>query len=172
MTPDGTIPTFFANPFRSFAAGRLVPLTAMQRCGIECTLLRSNEVDNASPPAAPPANARMLFESRMNDRYNQSDRNPYFRYASLQRLGNLVTTRSNVYAVWITAGYFEVEPDPTNDRTLHPDGYRLAQELGSDTGDVKRHRGFYVIDRSIPVAFEPGVNHNVDRAVVLRRFIE
>ena len=37
---------------------------------------------------------------------------------------------------------------------------------------VTRHRAFYMIDRSIPVAFEPGENHNVDRAILLRRFIE
>jgi len=48
----------------------------------------------------------------------------------------------------------------------------LGKELGSDTGNIKRHRAFYLIDRSIPVAFEPGENHNVDRAIVLRRFIE
>jgi hypothetical protein len=29
-----------------------------------------------------------------------------------------------------------------------------------------------MVDRSIPVAFEPGENHNVDRAILLRRFIE
>jgi hypothetical protein len=85
-----------------------------------------------------------------------------------------------VYAVWITVGYFEVEPIP-NARTaagqaaqlaVHPDGFRLGKELGSDAGTVQRHRAFYVIDRTQPVAFEPGENHNVDRAVVLRRYIE
>ena len=120
----------------------------------------------------------MLFESRMPEPYHHSDRNPYFRYAGVSRLGKLMTTRWNVYAIWITVGYFEVEPAPAtpplppNSQAVHPDGYRLTQELGSDTGDVKRQRAFYIIDRSIPVAFEPGVNHNVDRAVVLRRFIE
>jgi hypothetical protein len=29
-----------------------------------------------------------------------------------------------------------------------------------------------MIDRSIPVAFEPGQNHNVDRAILVRRRIE
>jgi hypothetical protein len=49
---------------------------------------------------------------------------------------------------------------------------RVAQELGSDTGEVRRHRAFYIIDRTIPVAYEPGQNHNVDRCILLRRFIE
>jgi hypothetical protein len=51
-------------------------------------------------------------------------------------------------------------------------GFELGQELGSDTGQIQRHRAFYVIDRSIPVAFEPGENHNVDNAILLRRMLE
>ena len=47
-----------------------------------------------------------------------------------------------------------------------------APELGSDTGEIERHRAFYIIDRSIPVGFERGFNHNVDRAILLKRFIE
>jgi hypothetical protein len=93
----------------------------------------------------------------------------------------MVTAQSNVFAVWLTVGYFEVEPNPPSGQSTsttptvdadHPDGYRLAQEIGADTGEIKRHRAFYIIDRSIPVAFQPGVNHNVDHAVLLRRFIE
>jgi hypothetical protein len=60
-------------------------------------------------------------------------------------------------------GYFEVENSVTG---------RLGQEIGVDTGEVKRHRAFYMIDRSIPVAFEPGQNHNVDECVLVRRYIE
>jgi hypothetical protein len=108
-------------------------------------------------------------------------RNSLFCYNDLQRLGNLVTTRSNVYAVWITVGYFEVEPNsiqqPNNQYQViyddfHPEGLRLAQEIGAETGEIKRHRAFYIIDRTIPVAFQPGENHNVDRCVLLRRYIE
>ena len=54
----------------------------------------------------------------------------------------------------------------------HPDGYQLGQEIGIDTGEVERHRSFYIIDRSIPVAFEPGENHNVEDTILLKRFIE
>jgi hypothetical protein len=77
-------------------------------------------------------------------------------------MGNLVTTRSNVYAVWITVGYFEVDPATQT----------LGRELGSESGDVRRHRSYYMIDRTAPVAYEPGENHNVDRAIMLRRSIE
>ena len=93
-----------------------------------------------------------------------------FRYQALQRLGNLVTTRSNVYAIWITVGYFEVypvDPDPA-----HPDGWMLGQELGSDDGQMKRHRAFYLFDRSIPVGFFRGEDLNIENLILIRRFIE
>ena len=111
----------------------------------------------------------------------------YLRYEPAQRMANLITTRSNVYAIWITVGFFEVEqlppqavtangnpPSPTNppSTVLNRFGYRLGREVGWDTGDVTRHRGFYIIDRSIPVAFEPGAVHNTEKAIVLKRFIE
>ncbi len=68
-------------------------------------------------------------------------------------------------------GHFYVEPAGTVS-PAHPDGMRLTQEVGSDQGTVQRHRSFYLIDRSVPVAFEPGENHNVDRVFLIRRFIE
>jgi len=103
--------------------------------------------------------------------------NAYFRFKDLMKLGNSVTSQSNVFAVWITVGYFEIEPNRgaagsfTVD-AAHPDGYRYGIELGSDVGKVTRHRSFYIIDRSIPVAFQPGVNHNVDDAILVRRHLE
>lgn len=83
-----------------------------------------------------------------------------------------MTNHSNVFAVWITVGFFDVTMNPSGVDAAHPDGYRLQQELGSDVGQVRRHRAFYLIDRSMPVAFEPGTNHNVDDAILLRRFLE
>ena len=118
-------------------------------------------------------------------------------YEPMSRLGNLVTNRSGVYAVWITVGYFEVEkapdwndPDTTLQATLvarrtdphggdinlynraYPDGYMLGKELGSETGDVKRPRGFYIIDRTEEVGFKPGEDLNVEKTIRLRRRIE
>ncbi len=153
---DKDIPTLFARPFRGAGDGRLVPVPNMAGAGVAGTLLRNDASISGGGAGRP------LFTTNNTASHVNTIRNPYFRYQSLQRLGNLVTTRSNVYAVWVTLGYFEVDPVTGT----------LGQEAGLNTGDVKRHRAFYVIDRSIPVAFEPGENHNVDRAVRIRRFIE
>jgi hypothetical protein len=101
--------------------------------------------------------------------------NPYFAYKAFTRLDNLLTTRSNVYAIWLTVGNFEVTPAPSNDpqrSVKYPDGWVLGQELNSDTGDIQRHRSFYMYDRTIPVGFERGENHNAHRGILLERFIE
>jgi hypothetical protein len=37
---------------------------------------------------------------------------------------------------------------------------------------VQRNRGFFIIDRSIPVAYEQGKNHNVRDTIRLRRIIQ
>jgi len=135
--------------------------------GVEATLLRKS-----------PTGPNPLLNYQSTNATNNTLRNPAFRFQGLERLGNMLSTNSNVYAVWLTLGYFEVEPNPgspanpTGVDVGHPDGFRLGQELGAATGTIKRHRAFYIIDRSVPVGFEPGENHNVDRAVLLRRMIE
>ena len=55
---------------------------------------------------------------------------------------------------------------------VYPDGYMLGHEVGSDTGDVKRPRGFYIIDRTEEVGFKPGEDLNVEKMIRLRRRIE
>jgi hypothetical protein len=134
-----------------------------------------------------------LFAESREQSFADTDRNPYMMYEPMSRLGNLVTNRSGVYAVWITVGYFEVEkapdwndPDTTVQANVrahfggdinlynraYPDGYMLGKELGSETGDVKRPRGFYIIDRTEEVGFKPGEDLNVEKAIRLRRRIE
>lgn len=168
----------------------------------------NNPVTNkpyAKDELVPSADSRIpLFSDRVASPFLDGDRNPYNMYQPLTRLGNLVTDRSNVYAVWVTIGYFEVEPAPnwndpdpatksavrqrfgaTNNDTdaatvaglalynrVYPEGYMLGRELGSDTGNVTRPRGFYIIDRSEPVGFKPGEDLNVEKAIRLRRRIE
>jgi hypothetical protein len=181
-TWDANFPACMANPFRPSGSGSLVPLTHLERQDVETTLLRSGapppQATDANYPQAAPPSANPLLEGGYvaANPVATDPRNAAFRYNILQRLGNLVTTRSNVYAVWITVGYFEVEPNlvqgQVQTNAFHGDGTRVAQELDRDTGEVKRHRAFYLIDRSIPVTFEPGENHNVDRCILLRRGIE
>jgi hypothetical protein len=162
---NNSYPTLFANPFRAAAAADLAPLPALRTKGVEATLLRS---------ADPTAPTESLFGYESTEKFDNTSRNPFFHYHSIQRLGNLISTTSNVYAVWITVGYFEVEAyeNATASDYVPPDGFLLGQELGSDTGEIQRHRMFMMVDRSIPVAFQPGQDHNVNRAVLLRRFIE
>jgi hypothetical protein len=76
-----------------------------------------------------------IQQARGFDR-DRGDRNPFFRYQGLERLGNLVTTRSNVYAVWITVGYFEVRRTEysAGNPQVFPDGWELGQELGLAEG--------------------------------------
>jgi len=182
------IPTQYGNPLRSFAGKYLVPLDVLKTDvlgddihaideEIHATLLR-----RTVPDANPATPDHPLFRHEANqaaDAFENTARNPYFRYQLLQRLAGVTTTRSNVYAVWITVGYFEVEQAPAPPtwtieqyQAVYPQGYRLGQELGSDTGEIERHRAFYIFDRSIPVGFERGRDNNVEDAILLERFIE
>lgn len=159
-SPDPAYPTRFARPFRSMGGSYLVPLDTMKPSkDIDATLLRAG-----------PSGITPLFAYKTDAASTDTDRNPYFQYELLRRLGNLGTTRSNVYAIWITVGYFEATSVPRD--VAHPDGYRLGKEVGLETGEVKRHRGFYILDRSIPVGFQRGEDLNVDKAVLIKRFIE
>ena len=185
-----TLPTWFANPFRSAASADLVPIKEMLRPGVNATFLRpdptSTEITSSGKlPLFGSATQLNWNPTSTQQSYNDSTRNPYFSYQGAQRISNLVTTRSNVFAVWLTIGYFEVLPWPqpginptpaggftAADYAAHADGYQLGAELGSDTGEVVRHRAFYIFDRSIPVGYERGQNHNVNRAILLRRYIE
>jgi hypothetical protein len=125
--------------------------------------------------------------------YRNTDRNPFFRYQLYNKLGNIATTRSNVYAIWITVGFFEVEKVYPNqalpsqedsrfgysftrdkDQSIQyrfPTGYRILREVGSDTGETIRHKLFAIYDRTIPVGFLRGENLNADQAFLVRRIL-
>ncbi|HEX2477599.1 MAG TPA: hypothetical protein VHK01_22775, partial [Lacipirellulaceae bacterium] len=162
-------------------------------------------------PIDPAQSGIPLFSETFNAPFIAGERNSYMMYQPMSRLGNLVTNRSGVFAVWITVGYFEVEKAPSWTETrdlngngtpdgvetqrrfgvpqsgatpqqiaaaqalysrVYPDGYMLGREVGSDTGDVKRHRAFYIIDRTEEVGFKPGEDLNVEKMIKLRRRIE
>jgi hypothetical protein len=77
-------------------------------------------------------------------------RNPIHGMYTAARLGNTATVRSNVFGVWVT----------------------LREATAGDPSTAKLHRAFYIIDRSIPVGYEPGKDHNVRDTIRLRRIIE
>jgi hypothetical protein len=79
-----------------------------------------------------------------------ADQNPLHTLYTATRLANTVTPRSHMYAVWIT----------------------LRESVTGDPDSAKMHRGFYIVDRSLPVAFEPDQAHNIWDSVRLRRIIE
>lgn len=158
-------PSLFSNPFRAQDAADLVPLASMQSSvqakSVNAGLLRQREGATTQPP---------LIENISLGEHSNVTRNPYFRYQGLQKMSNLVGTQSNCFAVWVTMGYFEAEPAAIN--AAHRDGYSLGQEVGIDSGSVQRHRGFYIIDRSVPVGFIPGKKLNTDDAILMKRLIE
>ena len=59
-----------------------------------------------------------------------------------------------------------------NQQFIYPDGYQIMGELGADTGEVKRHRAFYIFDRSIPMGYQRGHDNNVSNGILLSRMIE
>lgn len=174
---SGALPSYTSNPFRSYAGGHLSPTG--QKPGIEATLLRSTALLSPGKQFASEGNPLLSPRSStggapLDAPHRNPVRNPYFRYQTHEKLGSLATTRSNVFAVWLTVGYFEATTDIPNGATpeAYPDGYWLGAELGSDTGQVNRHRAFYLIDRTQAAAFEPGEDHNVEQTILLRRLIE
>lgn len=154
----------FDKPFRSYGGADLeVPDANRSISPIDVTIFRKKSRTSSEPLFAYEA-------AGGDDAPPYPKRNPYFYYQSLMRMAATTTTRSNVFAVWITVGRFEAEPTPPSD--AHPDGFRLGAEVGWDTGNIERHRAFYMIDRTIPVACQPGQINNIHRAVMVSRLID
>ena len=78
-------------------------------------------------------------------------KNDFFRYATAIRLSNVATTRSSVFAVWITLKTTDTSPGASG-----PSYRRL----------------FAIIDRSMPVGFSRGETLNVRDTVRLQRFLD
>ncbi len=200
-------PSSFANPFRTPGSANLVPpmastptppydptsaayqryaaLMKPQPTGNVSTLRKTFDPTNLTaqenPLFAPYPIPENQSEPNQSE-WNLTDQeNSYNQFEGVQRLSTMTTTRSNVYAVWVTVGYFEVcKADPPapapgaaqQHAAIYPGGYELGPELGRSTGEVNRHRAFFIIDRTVPVGFERGRDLNAEDAVLLERFIE
>lgn len=193
-------PTRFVRPFRGSAGNHLNPPIAGlngtdEKEEVNWTMLRQSVDSSGTRLTSPMFSQTSGFAGEADN----PARSAYFRHQPTMRLGNLVTNRSNVFAVWITIGVFEALPAPAlragataaesddyNAVYSDPGGsrYTWGAELGSDTGEVKRRRAFFLIDRTIPAGFsrdtaitsQSGVGEALDRSaqqtILLRRDIE
>jgi len=80
--------------------------------------------------------------------------NPAHAYHTAIRLGTLATNRSHVFGIWITLRTMDTVPGG-----------------GVDRETVALHRMFLLYDRSRPVAFEPGRDHNVRDGIIIKRVL-
>ncbi len=129
-----------ANPFLGMAVGNSPggdpwfqgPAFA-SGSGINNTLLRN-------APAGGTPTAPGLFQV-------SSLSHPYQYDELLTKILNNITTRSNVFAVWITVGFFPVVQD--TDAAGNPvRPIKLGAEIGLSTNTNIRHRLFAIVDRS------------------------
>jgi len=126
-------------PFRGFADAFTAAGDTQYPQGVDIndTFLRSDPTD----PNPNPVLKRRLFE--LPNPPASANGHPYIKYELMKKVSNNFTTRSNVFAVWITAGFFEVMDD--SDPTRPP---KLGKEIGRSENRHVRHRMFAVVDRS------------------------
>jgi hypothetical protein len=67
-----------------------------------------------------------------------SSNHPWTRFELLNKTFNNLTSRSNVFAVWLTVGFFECDANGNN----------LGPEIGKPEGKSIRHRMFAIVDRT------------------------
>lgn len=150
LDPNGS-PGPGDRPFRGMAVAHTTNnLQYPQGSGINDTYLRPAPDED---PGIPPAQRRRLFQPRFDGAElkweasaNTNPRDPSHPYLQdelmIKTFGNS-TTRSHVFAVWLTVGFFEVVND--SDRTRPP---ILGAEIGKAENRHIRHRMFAIVDRS------------------------
>jgi hypothetical protein len=148
-----------AQPFRNAAAFAKTPPGGAANDPVAASWLRTGAANDP------------LFNTFGNLPWADPARDSSYRYETFRRIGATTTTRSSVFAIWVTVGFFEVNEDGTLEYYLSQ-GIETGVELGADRGKARRGRGFYLIDRSIPVGFEPGANHNVEQIILSRTIME
>jgi hypothetical protein len=108
--------------------GMFPPMYTPRGRGLQDTLFRR-----------PQNSALGLFQTAGVDQNGVA--HPYLQDEMLTKIYNNLTTRSNVFAVWLTVGFFEVMDDTTSPP-------KLGAEIGKANGTEIRHRFFSIIDRT------------------------
>lgn len=136
-SPQG-YPTANDRPLRGFATPNTAAADPQYPAGIgiDDTFFQADATD-ANPD---PAQKRRLFDFNLPA---QGNGHPYFKYELMNKIFGHVTTRSNVFAVWVTVGFFEVTDDSDPNRPP-----KLGAEIGRAENRHVRHRMFAVVDRT------------------------
>jgi len=161
LHPD--LPTRFAGLYRSpLLAGKSI-LPDLDRPAVNSTLFRDQTLVTSTTPTQKPFFVRGVAElpvvnpvdPSVNPASNRL-RNPFMRYQTLMRMPNLVSNNSQVFLIRMTMGFFEVDADSGE----------LGDEYRANEGMSERFKGTFVIDRSIPVGYQPGVDLNTRDVVI------
>lgn len=160
---DGKLFTPDDVPFRSLSTGTVNPTQAPASMksppfaapSIHSTVLRGWPATSAGFPlfadtrnTSPPNTAPMGTTLPSLAAY------PSFQWQPLEKISNIATTRSNMFAVWVTAGFFEVLDEDPDRLDNAANGFvknappKLGAEINAETGQNIRHRAFFIIDRS------------------------
>jgi hypothetical protein len=177
---NAAYPTQYAGAFRSGFLANIAPdlPTPIPAAGYGLVGLRGSRSDATSmyrpnpTVAAEPAflgqtpNLRQYqggptSQTALLGKYQQADRQNYIALQRMMRLPNLVSQQSNVFSVHMTIGFFEYDP-------IHG----LGPEHVGTSGETKRHRAYYIIDRSVPVGYRTGEDLNTEKTILLRRYIK
>lgn len=147
----GSAPGQSDRPFRPLSTGFVASAPADVQypggSGIDDTILRTTASPANLSTAAqgyPPFDNLLLGVGTPNSEH------PYRKLELLQKIQNNITTTSNVFAVWLTVGFFEVDDSFTPPK--------IGSEIGRDQGRQIRHRMFSIVDRTQLTLFNSAVN--------------